>query len=242
MIPQAARSKFFRVFGRPLLAGLLLTALPLLLALPAQADDLAEMQKKALQFLQVTQDASGSWTTPESVGITGLVTSALVQSGLPPEDPVVAKGLKFLVGMQQPTGGIHAPASRHQNYETCIAMMTLAQAGRDGRYDAQISKARQFLRDLQWDVGEGIETSDGAYGGAGYDSKQRPDMSNTQFLLEALQQSGVPADDPAMQKALIFISRAQNLESPYNTMPWAGRWQHDLRRFETHDLCGAEEG
>ncbi|MFN6027256.1 MAG: hypothetical protein ACK49E_24130, partial [Planctomyces sp.] len=96
MIPQAARSKFFRVFGRPLLAGLLLTALPLLLALPAQADDLAEMQKKALQFLQVTQDASGSWTTPESVGITGLVTSALVQSGLPPEDPVVAKGLKFL--------------------------------------------------------------------------------------------------------------------------------------------------
>ena len=223
MIPQAARSKFFRVFGRPLLAGLLLTALPLLLALPAQADDLAEMQKKALQFLQVTQDASGSWTTPESVGITGLVTSALVQSGLPPEDPVVAKGLKFLVGMQQPTGGIHAPASRHQNYETCIAMMTLAQAGRDGRYDAQISKARQFLRDLQWDAGEGIETSDGAYGGAGYDSKQRPDMSNTQFLLEALQQSGVPADDPAMQKALIFISRAQNLESPYNTMPWSGR-------------------
>ncbi|MFN5286202.1 MAG: prenyltransferase/squalene oxidase repeat-containing protein [Planctomyces sp.] len=222
MIPQAAHSKFFRVFGRPLLAGLLLTALPLL-ALPAQADDLAEMQKKALQFLQVTQDASGSWTTPESVGITGLVTSALVQSGLPPEDPVVAKGLKFLVGMQQPTGGIHAPASRHQNYETCIAMMALAQAGRDGRYDAQISKARQFLRDLQWDAGEGIETSDGAFGGAGYDSKQRPDMSNTQFLLEALQQSGVPADDPAMQKALIFISRAQNLESPYNTMPWAGR-------------------
>ena len=195
----------------------------LLSGLCVVADDITEMQKKALQFLEVTQDPGGSWTTNESVGITGLVTSALVQSGRGPDDPVVARSLKFLVGMQQPTGGIHAPASRHQNYETCIAMMALAQAGRDGRFDSQISKAQQFLRDLQWDAGEGVESSDGAWGGAGYDSKQRPDMSNTQFLLEALKQSGVPADDPAMQKALVFISRAQNLESPYNTMPWAGK-------------------
>jgi len=223
MLSQHGRimsSSQFRV--RQLLTGLLLTGLALL-ATPAQADDAADMRQKALQFLEVTQDASGSWTSPESVGITGLVTSALLQSGRSAEDPVVAKGLRFLVGMQQPGGGIHAPASRHQNYETCIAMMALAQAGRDGRYDAQIGKAQQFLRDLQWDAGEGIETTDGAWGGAGYDSKQRPDMSNTQFLLEALKQSGVPAEDPAIQKALIFISRAQNLESPYNTMPWAGR-------------------
>ena len=32
---------------------------------------------------------------------------------------------------------------------------------------------------------------------------------------------GTPADDPDIQKALIFVSRAQNLESEYNTLPFA---------------------
>ena len=67
-------------------------------------------------------------------------------------------------------------------------------------------KAELFLRGLQWDEGEGLETTDGAYGGGGYDSKQRPDMSNTQFLVEALKKAGVAEDDPAMQKALVFVS------------------------------------
>jgi squalene-hopene/tetraprenyl-beta-curcumene cyclase len=48
-------------------------------------------------------------------------------------------------------------------------------------------------------------------------------MSNTQFLIEALKKSGVAADDPAMQKALKFLSRAQNLESPHNTLDFAGK-------------------
>ena len=47
------------------------------------------------------------------------------------------------------------------------------------------------------------------YGGGGYDSKQRPDMSNTQFLVEALKKAGVAEDDPAMQKALVFVSRTE---------------------------------
>ncbi len=61
------------------------------------------------------------------------------------------------------------------------------------------------------------------YGGAGYDSKQRPDMSNTQFLIEALKKAGVGEDDPAMKKAVVFVSRAQNLESEHNTLPYSGK-------------------
>lgn len=189
----------------------------------AAADDAAEIRQKAIQFLTATQDAGGSWTKPDAVGISGLVVSALLHSGRPVDDPVVAKGLAFLTATQQPSGGIHAAASRHQNYETCIALLALGQANADGRYNSAIKKAEDFLRGLQWDSGEGIETSDDTYGGAGYDSKQRPDMSNTQFLIEALRSAGAAADDPAMQKALIFISRAQNLESPHNTLPWAGK-------------------
>ena len=41
------------------------------------ADETAEMRQKAIQFLQVTQAADGSWTNSDAVGITGLVTTAL---------------------------------------------------------------------------------------------------------------------------------------------------------------------
>ena len=189
----------------------------------AGAQSIDEMRQKALQFLEVTQSGDGSWTNSDAVGITGLVTTSLLMSGKPVDDPLVKKGLDFLVSKQQSTGGIHTVVSRHQNYETCIAILALSEANKDGRFTEVIKKAELFLRGLQWDEGEGIETSDGAYGGGGYDSKQRPDMSNTQFLIEALQKAGVAKDDPAMQKALVFVSRAQNLESAHNQLPFAGK-------------------
>lgn len=192
-------------------------------ATPASAQSLEEMRQKATQFLEVTQSPDGSWTNSDAVGITSLVTTSLLMSGKPIDDPLVKKGLDYIVRIQQPTGGIYAPASRHQNYETCISILALSAANKDGRFDGVIKKAELFLRGLQWDEGEGIESSDGAYGGGGYDSKQRPDMSNTQYLVEALKEAGVANDDPAMQKLLIFISRAQNLESVNNQLPFAGK-------------------
>lgn len=200
-----------------LFAALFLTVVQL------RAQSVEEMQKTAIQFLEVTQAADGSWTSPDAVGITSLVTTSLLMSGKSVDDAVVKKGLDSIVASQQPNGGIHAAASRFQNYETCIALLALAEANKDGRYDSVIEKAEQFLRGLQWDQGEGIETTDGRYGGGGYDSKQRPDMSNTQFLVEALKKAGVAEDDPAMQNALVFVSRAQNLESKHNTLPFAGK-------------------
>ncbi len=200
-----------------------LVVLSLLTIVPATAQSIDDMQQKAIQFLEVTQAADGSWTSSDAVGITGLVTTSLLMSGKTTADPIVRQGLDFIVTQQQPTGGIHVATSRFQNYETCIALLALAEANKDGQYDAVISKAEQFLRGLQWDEGEGLETTDGRYGGGGYDSKQRPDMSNTQFLLEALKKAGVADDDPAMVKALIVVSRAQNLESKHNTLPFAGK-------------------
>lgn len=182
-----------------------------------------EMQQRGIAFLRGMQKADGSWTSAESVGITAIVTSGLLRSGLAPSDPTVAKALEFLLSQQNDAGGIHAVASRHQNYETCVALIALAEANESGRYTPAINKAEGFLRGLQWDEGEGIESTDAFYGGGGYDSKQRPDMSNTQFLVDALKSAGVGEDDPAMQKILVFVSRAQNLESQHNTLPFAGK-------------------
>jgi tetratricopeptide (TPR) repeat protein len=59
--------------------------------------------------------------------------------------------------------------------------------------------------------------------GFGYDKKSRPDLSNTSFLLDALQAAGDEANDEAVQRALVFVSRCQNLATEYNTTPFAGK-------------------
>jgi squalene-hopene/tetraprenyl-beta-curcumene cyclase len=85
-----------------------------------------------------------------------------------------------------------------------------------------IGDASQFLKKLQWDEGEGKGPSSDYYGGAGYDSHSRPDLSNTQFFIDALVAAGIPKDDPALKKAVVFVSRCQNLKGEYNDQPWAG--------------------
>ena len=41
------------------------------------------------------------------------------------------------------------------------------------------------------------------------------------FLVDALVAAGADADSEAMQRALVFVSRCQNLETSYNTTPFA---------------------
>jgi squalene-hopene/tetraprenyl-beta-curcumene cyclase len=102
-------------------------------------------------------------------------------------------------------------------------MVALAACNKDGRYDKEIKAAEAFVKGLQWDDGEGPGPSDPAYGGAGYGKKNRPDLSNTSFLIEALRSVGTGADDPAIQRALVFVSRTQNLEGPNNTLPFPAK-------------------
>jgi squalene-hopene/tetraprenyl-beta-curcumene cyclase len=187
------------------------------------ADALAASRKKGVDYLRSTQADDGSWTIPNSPGISGLITASLLESGLKTNDPTVAKALKHLESFVQPDGGIYDAKSKHRNYETCIALLALQKANSDGRYDKTVAGALKFLRELQWDEGEKLNVSDTAYGGAGYGSHERPDLSNTQFFIEALKAAGVKGDDPAMKKAIVFVSRTQNLESEYNNTPFASK-------------------
>lgn len=205
-----------------------LVALTLLAALatsPAQAADRAEtvsrVRAQGINFLRNAQAADGSWTSSNTPGISGLVVRSLLESGLDADDPTVALGIKHLLTFVREDGGIYANGSIHRNYETCIVLMTLVQANADGRYDPIIKNADHFLRELQWDQGEGLESTDPGFGGAGYGKHERPDLSNTQFLIEALKTGGAGPDDPALQKALKFVSSTQNLESPHNTTKFA---------------------
>ena len=138
-------------------------------------------------------------------------------------DPQVAKGLKYLEEYVQESGGIHMPGGHIPTYETCIALVCFKEANRDGRYDKIIKAAEKFIRGGQWDESRGKDKSDLYYGGAGYGGKTRPDLSNTAFLIDALKASGAGSDDPAIQKALAFVSRCQNLESEHNTTKFAAK-------------------
>ncbi len=179
---------------------------------------------KGAAFLKAAQSADGSWTASEAPGVTGLVAFGLLSAGVPADDPAVAKAIKHLEGFIQPDGGIYFPKSHHANYETAIAVMVFSAANQQGKYDLLLKKADAYLRGLQWDETEKAEKADPKFGGAGYGrTGDRPDLSNTVFFLEALQAAGAKKDDPAVQKALVFLSRCQNLETEHNTTPFAAK-------------------
>jgi squalene-hopene/tetraprenyl-beta-curcumene cyclase len=181
---------------------------------------------KAIAFLKANQGPDGSWGGKQSPGMTGVVLTGMLRSGrISNDDPVVEKALKYIEGLINPKAGHIAgkdPRVQLQNYVTSVNVMALVAAGRDS-YKPVIADASKFLRKLQWDEGEGKTSKDDFFGGAGYDSKSRPDLSNTQFFLDALIAAGVPKDDPAYKKAAIFVTRCQNLKGEGNDQPWAGK-------------------
>src|SRR5262249_15629391 len=155
-----------------------------------------------------TQNPDGSWgQEPRSRGVTGVVVTGLLQSGrVTPDDPAVAKALKYIESLVNPKAHHIAGADAQvqlQNYVTSINVMALQAANRPERYKPVVGDAVKFLKQLQWDEGEGKSPQDDFYGGAGYDSKSRPDLSNTQFFIDALKSAGVSSDDPAFRKALV---------------------------------------
>ncbi|NQU24898.1 MAG: terpene cyclase/mutase family protein, partial [Candidatus Nealsonbacteria bacterium] len=75
----------------------------------------------------------------------------------------------------------------------------------------------------QWDEDEGHDKASASHGGGGYGKHERPDLSNTSFLVEALIAAGNGPDDEAVKKALIFVSRCQNLETEHNTTKHASK-------------------
>ena len=186
----------------------------------ANADQrrLQQVAARGVSYLRTKgQQADGSFSGETGPGITSLVTIGLLRSDLPPSDPMVARSLKYLEGFIQPSGGIHQDGTLYRNYETCLAILCFTEANRDGRYDEAIKKADAFIKGIQWDKEEGITRSNPGFGGAGYGRHNRPDLSNTAFFIEALTAAGNDADSEAVKRALVFISRCQNLESEHNT-------------------------
>lgn len=181
--------------------------------------------QKAAKFLQSAQDKNGGWSTDKTPGVTGIALTGLLKSGTAtPQDPISAKALKYIETLVNPEKKHIAgkdPKNQLLNYVTSINVMALVEAKQGDKYKAIIGDATEFLKKLQWDEEEGKDPTSDFFGGAGYDSKSRPDLSNTQTFIDALKAAGVGPNDPALKKALIFVGRCQNLKGEHNDRPWA---------------------
>ncbi len=184
----------------------------------------AEIVSKGTGYLLASgQQPDGSFGKTSEPAVTALCVTALLRHGRSPDDPAIAKSLTYLISFAHPDGGICAEGSFYQNYETCISIMALSAANKDGRYKDRLEKAQSFARQLQWDEGEGKKSADVEYGGGGYGRNKRPDLSNTHFLIEALRAEESEDNREAIARALVFVSRCQNLPGPHNSTPFADK-------------------
>lgn len=143
-------------------------------------------------------------------GITAMVAGALQSVPAPrPEDiqAAIDSALDYLLSLQKEDGSIH-DGSLH-NYVTSASILALAKRGTE-RDMAAIARAREYLRVLQADEGEGYAEDHRFYGGVGYGGDERPDLSNLQLALEALSVAGLESGDESFRKAVAFLERTQN--------------------------------
>lgn len=174
-----------------------------------------QIVERGLEFLRTKgQGEDGLFTGKVGPGVTALALTGALRNGLTVDDPMVAKGFKALEGFVKPDGGIYG--DRLKNYETCVAIVAFKLANTDGRYDELLANADKYIRELQYGPGRDTEKSDPWYGGAGYGGEGRPDLSNTSFLIDALVAGGSESDDEAIERALVFVSRCQNLTGQWN--------------------------
>ncbi|MEO1512297.1 MAG: hypothetical protein AAFU70_09505, partial [Planctomycetota bacterium] len=181
---------------------------------------------RAIGFLRGAQDhATGGWAHnpqgPNLPAISGLVLNGmLLDPRIDHTDDDVARGIDYILGFKKLDGGIHDGIL--PTYNTAICVSALSHVPTPDAADA-IQSGVVLLRSVQWGAfdptrnpspeaptfNEPVDEDHPFYGGVGYGNNGRPDMSNMQFFMQALHDAGVSSEDPAIQKALVFLERTQ---------------------------------
>ena len=189
---------------------------------------------RALDRLAQTQQDDGAWSPMPGPAVTALVLTAQVQAGRLQTPPAQA-ALRYVLERQQADGSFRDdPDAPLANYNTAIAVSALskvlAETG-DAAVRAAMEAGRDFLVGLQWQDGmtdpngDAVTEAHPYFGGAGYGRHGRPDLSNTQLMIQALHDAGLSPDDPAYARAVTFITRLQGV--PQNDYFPAGTIEQD---------------
>lgn len=171
---------------------------------------------RAIERLAERQSESGSWTPEPGPAVTAMILEGmLAEPGVGDEHPAAEKALGYVISFAREDGGIHGGFL--ENYNTSIAIAALAYVADRPEVAQIISKAHDYLRDLQWSgqvdpKGAQVTRAHPYYGGAGYGGHGRPDLSNTVMMISGLKRSGLDSEDVVYQRALVFLTRLQAVE------------------------------
>lgn len=165
-----------------------------------------------LRWLRSAEKPDG--TLGAHLGITELAVMAFALSPRQyreSDGPFMRSPLEKIRAAAKPDGSITEGSGNEstKNYTTALGMLALKANG-DPKDDPIIRRAQQWLRAQQAVEALGYRPEDKFYGGFGYGSSLRPDLSNTHFALEALRTTGIPASDPVFARAVKFLQRTQN--------------------------------
>lgn len=216
---------------------LLIIAAPL-----AQAQKISGEHKRKADFIaQRAQEYLSTRQNPQTLGfdddpsatampaIAGLVLEGFMLSPEVDErHPLVIQVVRYILSHAKPDGSIHD--GMLPNYNTSICLSALAKV-RQPQATTAIVNGQRFLKTLQYSDGNNANPNDPGFkepigishpyfGGVGYGKHGRPDLSNLGFFLQAMHDTGVSTNDPAYQRALVFLSRVQ-MSDEVNEMPYA---------------------
>lgn len=157
----------------------------------AAASDTEAALKKGADFLLKTQNEDGSWGQKPQPAVAALCALALHNS--PTDDAValnkaVDDAMAYVLShVDEEDGAVRGKAPRilffklspWPVYTTSISLVAMAEINKP-EYLPVMRAAREYLKSMQ------SKAANPAAGGFGYDQSKRPDMSNTNWTLEAL--------------------------------------------------------
>ena len=194
--------------------------------------------RRGLNWLAATQSRNGSWFEGKDViptdqppkqaeaaaAVTALGLKAFAQApNLSADATPRDQALDYLRTTIERKGFDGLNTAGLGNYVTSAVVMGLAAVGSD---TGTLLAGVDWLKANQWDGEDGLRSQQDWYGGAGYGNRGRPDLSNTQMMLDALYDAGVSPEEPNVQRALVFLTRTQNLKAT-NPAAWAQAGNND---------------
>ena len=199
------------------------------------------MVDKAVAYLKTKQNKDGSFAPRlAGPGVSAVVAAALLRNGVKPDDPLLAKTLKYLEKKVKPDGGVYDRGLA--NYTTSVAIVAFTEANTGGKYDALIRNATKFLRDLQYGSDGSLQPAELKFGGVGYDGKSRPDMSNTQYFLDALHGGRRAQGRPGRAASLGVRQPLPEPARPrHNDQPFAAKATEDDKGGLVYNPIDADE-
>ncbi|OZM72482.1 prenyltransferase [Amycolatopsis antarctica] len=170
-------------------------------------NDQDDAVRRGVSWLTLQQDSRGSWglcvrnTKVANSGpcphMTVQALDALLDAGVPPEDPRIGKALRWLEGVQNTDGSFGSVWYRMHTSGTAAVLRTLARAGRAEGTPAR--RARAWLESARLADGS---WGDGTPGGPGT-------VEETAWAVDALLTAGAAHDSPAVAEGVRSLLAAR---------------------------------